>query len=1562
MTTITLHEYIEKIDQFIADNQLDEAVAHSRNILQKFPRHIDTYRLLAKVLLEQEQYEDAADLFQRVLSTDPNDFIAHVGMSIVLNADGEYEQALWHLERAFEIQPYNAAIQEELRQQYAQLSDNPVDRIPLTSGALARLYIKGEMYQQAVKELRHTLDEVEDRIDLEVLLAEALWLNEQRIDAEEVCLNVLERLPNCIMTNAILSEIWLQTGRIGESQKYLLRLQELTSLDRMHLNLETAVGRAFYTDGAPTLPEKIELEFIGAIPDMPAPAVVGETPSADWMNDVSFDADISEGLEYGDQPDIVVESESGMHDYDWMADVHDDDDTAADIPLESEWFMDDHEEVAAAAVQPTAESDWLADVDDSAVASDIIDEEFELLFADSMATDDPEPETEPAKPETDWFGEQAADGEFVVEEFASEQAVPDWLNDLVGEQDQDMVENEAALEMEMAQSDWFVDVDGEDEPVLEETEAEGIPDWLNNLMDEPKVEVGVDEASLTMAAAGETVEAEGADEELWFLEDVDEDGDETTADEAIPDWLLGAADGVDDVTADSPAAEIIPELELAAEPDEAIPDWLLGADGVDDTAVASQEEDDLDWFGDLVETDVQSPQKQATIPEDGLPDDLSAVDEDETPLEQSDAVEITGLLATLAIDEQLTADEVDDTVATDEDETLLDQPEFGGITGLLATMSMDEQLAADAESAKDSAGEDEADWLATLSQVEGEDEQPEPESEDDFLSLEDLESWVGDSAEDKSADDWLVDEDVGLTSLLAAVDDQSEIESSLPDQISEVLSGSDEDEIPAWLLGDDLEGSDEVEAIVMGDKDEKESEQPVPSQPEMETEDDLVAADITDWLSDLSDDETAVVWDDDHIGETAEDDKETAFESSMTDWLSDASEEEPDVVLDDTVEPEFDIEAGLTDWLTDFEDEPETAASGLLAALDDPSFSTEEPLPDLESVGSELELEAGEVEADIPEISSEELFATDEDNLPDWLTDLPEDSSELAAEPGDLPDWLLDSQDASALDGVEAAVEPAAEFSLDDFAVDAVDDDFLAGVLDEELTGEEEPDLTVAGLTALLSDIEGEEDLGTLQEDTDWLDQLSAAEQVEDTASLDWLAMPDESPAEARMEADLLPESAVEEETEIVEPVDIGIDGAMEDLEDTMSWLEELAAQQETPVDDMPTVAQDLLAEELLSDSELPILAGTAAEDESWLTDLIDESAEPIAEVETEISASEAAELSELPEDTEEALDWLEGLAVQQDASLDELSTVQDTAADETEDFVDDDAQTELDDAMSWLNDLAFEEEEETEEDEPEEEEAEAATMAEAIVVAEEPETPPQFDEADLVDELDLELADALNQLEAQLESAGIMSPVRTKTVVPITDEVLAAELDWLEGISPNEPDELAVEDEPAAEPDLSTAEEETIFDLPLPDVDEDETPLVEAALEQGETSIDLGDMPDNPDAAMAWLEQMAAGDEDITFDMEPPPITPSEDAKFAADYGAAPEPEAEMAEDETVVEAALDMEPAVEEETAVAAEVESELDLFEMGDDEDGAMAWLEQMAAGDEDITFDMEPPPIT
>jgi competence ComEA-like helix-hairpin-helix protein len=227
MARISLRTYIHEIEDLIDHGQIDQAVAHCRHILKYYPKHIDTYRMLGKAYLESRRYGDAADIFQRVISSVPEDFVAHLGMSIVREDEGNLDDAIWHMERAFEVQPANAAVQGELRRLYARRDGIEPPKVRLTRGALARMYVKGELYNQAIAELRAGLSEDPQRLDLQTLLARAYFLGGQRVEAAEMCTAIIKKLPYCLDANQILAEILSKTERGEEARAYAQRVHAL---------------------------------------------------------------------------------------------------------------------------------------------------------------------------------------------------------------------------------------------------------------------------------------------------------------------------------------------------------------------------------------------------------------------------------------------------------------------------------------------------------------------------------------------------------------------------------------------------------------------------------------------------------------------------------------------------------------------------------------------------------------------------------------------------------------------------------------------------------------------------------------------------------------------------------------------------------------------------------------------------------------------------------------------------------------------------------------------------------------------------------------------------------------------------------------------------------------------------------------------------------------------------------------------------------------------------------------------------------------------------------------
>ncbi len=267
MSNVSLRIYNREIETMIEGGQLDEAVAHCQHILKTFPMYVETYRLLGKSFLEARRYSDAADIFQRTLMAVPDDFVAHVGMSIIRDDEGKLDDAIWHMERAYEDQPSNTAIQNELRRLYGRRDGTEPPRIRLSRDALANMYAQGELYHQAIAEIRGVLADDPNRADLQVMLARAYFRSGQKVEAAEVAANLLKKYNYCMDALRILVDVLPAASQTENTQVYRQRLHMLDPYSSF------VAGSVFSTEQVPDASVNLEhLDYIvGAVPVSPQP-------------------------------------------------------------------------------------------------------------------------------------------------------------------------------------------------------------------------------------------------------------------------------------------------------------------------------------------------------------------------------------------------------------------------------------------------------------------------------------------------------------------------------------------------------------------------------------------------------------------------------------------------------------------------------------------------------------------------------------------------------------------------------------------------------------------------------------------------------------------------------------------------------------------------------------------------------------------------------------------------------------------------------------------------------------------------------------------------------------------------------------------------------------------------------------------------------------------------------------------------------------------------------------------------------------------------------------------
>ena len=614
MAKISLRAYNREIEKLIESGRIDEAVAHCRQILNVFPKHVDTYRLLGKALMESQRYSDASDILQRLLSSVPDDFVSHVGMSIIREDEGNLDESIWHMERAFEVQPANSAIQDELRRLYARRDGIAPPKIRLTRGALARMYARGDLLQQSIAEIRTALAEDPQRLDLQLLLGSVYYRAGQKIETAEVLNSLLRKLPYCLEANMIMAALLSNTERSQETLAYSQRVQALDPY------------AAHVSQTAPTpdlVPEQaVTLEKLDWKPDLGGP---GGTSQPAWAASLGVDVeDFSSGKEAlpewlqssaeqssesgpSTSPEFPFKTETEAAETpDWLSGAEEtkSEESETAIPewmQAAGWAPSSGEAGEGAQDFPSKDEPETPSTSDSNIASEDIAQAEIPDWLRAMA------------PEAGFETEEEDDGE-VDEELLSwlpesqpaedsGEQTPAWLS--TGSEEEAQAEPAAASREEpsteeilpeipdLSTAEWLQELEQEEAPTgavvfseQQEEEIEGneqLPDWLSGLTpSDSKQEAAPAEMPDWLKEFQTTGEGESENTQVSAFE---EEQEEETEEVGLPDWLRD--------TQATESAESSPEDEQADEGEtgaEGLPEWLRESSDEERVATESVEE------------------------------------------------------------------------------------------------------------------------------------------------------------------------------------------------------------------------------------------------------------------------------------------------------------------------------------------------------------------------------------------------------------------------------------------------------------------------------------------------------------------------------------------------------------------------------------------------------------------------------------------------------------------------------------------------------------------------------------------------------------------------------------------------------------------------------------------------------------------------------------------------------------------------------------------------------------------------------------------------------------
>lgn len=511
MSEISLREYRARAKELLDTGKHDQAIVICQHILRHYPKDVMTYQLLGEICLDRHDYSQAIDFFQRVLSADPENFIARVGLSICYEEGGSLEEAIWQLERAFELNPGSVEVRNELRRLYGLRDGGEVAKIKLNAGALGRLYAKGEFFQLAVNEFRALLERDPQLVDIQLALAETLWRDDKRTEAAQLCSDILEKLPHCLKANLILADILMKGEHPEEGEAKLTLAREL--------------------DPAGTLAQ----ELLGEL--SPLPPAQALLPPLD-------EAQLAAAPEPTPAPTEGEEAPEEEEEVEWLHELE-------EAPLQE----------TAPAAEEAEGPEWLLALRTGTVEAEAAEEaaveEAEIpAWLQELRQEQPEEEEEvaPFVEEVPVEAEAAVGASPPVREAEGEMEIPEWLHGLVEEEAEAEAEGVPAMAgppvAEPAEEipEWLQQLEPQavEEEEAPQAEEEEIPAWLRELREELPPEPEEEEAEA----------AEEAEVPTWLQE---------LAAEPVEEEEPGPV-----VTGEKALSE-----EPAAEPAEEIPEWLL---------------------------------------------------------------------------------------------------------------------------------------------------------------------------------------------------------------------------------------------------------------------------------------------------------------------------------------------------------------------------------------------------------------------------------------------------------------------------------------------------------------------------------------------------------------------------------------------------------------------------------------------------------------------------------------------------------------------------------------------------------------------------------------------------------------------------------------------------------------------------------------------------------------------------------------------------------------------------------------------------------------------------
>ena len=208
--------FVEAKNSFI-DGKYSVAEPLLQQLMLKNSGNPEIHQMLATIYYDKGQFNKAIRTFKRALEIDPTYTDASIGLSIVLNDLGRYEEGQKTFEEA----------QKLLKRQAGQLDSYAAEKIASKHEEIADLYFQYKQYPAAIEQLIKAKTLSQRKVEIGMRLADCFIKASQHEQAIKELRQLVRDYPQYVPARLKIAEALYNSGRVADAvmewERILLR-------------------------------------------------------------------------------------------------------------------------------------------------------------------------------------------------------------------------------------------------------------------------------------------------------------------------------------------------------------------------------------------------------------------------------------------------------------------------------------------------------------------------------------------------------------------------------------------------------------------------------------------------------------------------------------------------------------------------------------------------------------------------------------------------------------------------------------------------------------------------------------------------------------------------------------------------------------------------------------------------------------------------------------------------------------------------------------------------------------------------------------------------------------------------------------------------------------------------------------------------------------------------------------------------------------------------------------------------------------------------------------------